>query len=54
MFVKQFYLETTVEREKDVQQIDVHRELEKIRVHLVGNESFSKFSRCIKVLCRLS
>ena len=67
---KGIILETSVEREKDVQHIDAHGEFEKLMVtyrdvgnaenagavfgHLIGDESFFKFSRCVKRLCILS
>ena len=43
MFVKHFYLETTIECEKDVQQIDVHRELEKLVLTLLVMGAFHVF-----------
>ena len=36
---------TAVEPEKDAQGIDVHREVDKKRAHLVGDELFFRFSR---------
>ena len=43
MFVKHFNLETIVEREKDVQQIDVHRDFEKFVFTLLVKRAFSNF-----------
>jgi len=38
-----FHLETVVGREKDVQDIDAHRELEKLVVTLLVMRAFSNF-----------
>ena len=65
-----FNLEKSVEREKDMQEIDVHGEIKNTVViamdgeyagkagafscHLIGEERIFYFIRRVKILCRLS